>query len=217
MKISVTFKRSLGVAVAGLVGVLLLASDVRAQGDNTNTGTGTTTQSSTGGTAGRFTGAEVDMSAFEGIERSDTIGTSTTQGFGVVGESTASGGAARGAAGGGGGLGGGLGGLGGLFGALGGAFGGQGAATTKPTIRVRLRSAIELPPRPEGMLEQSAQQVLAVAPPRSGVQGVNVTMDGNTAILTGVVAREKDRRMSELLIRLEPGVRSVENRVEVRD
>jgi hypothetical protein len=40
-------------------------------------------------------------------------------------------------------------------------------------------------------------------------------MDGATAILTGTAASEKDRRMSELLMRLEPGVRRIDNQVVI--
>ncbi|MDV6032280.1 MAG: BON domain-containing protein [Phycisphaera sp. RhM] len=164
----------------------------------------------TGGT--QFQGAEPDLSVFEGIERGDSIGTATNQGFGVVAEAGGTAGRTAGGAG-GGGFGGG--GLGGLFGALGGAFGGQGTSTQKPIIRVRLRSAIEVPPRPTTEIQQSARRTLNRLPPSSRIRGVNVTMDGRTAVLTGSVASEKDRRMSELLMRLEPGVNQVDNRVVV--
>ncbi len=164
----------------------------------------------TGGT--QFQGAEPDLSVFEGVERGDSIGTASTQGFGVVAEGGAAAGRTTGGAG-GGGFGGG--GLGGLFGALGGAFGGQGTSTQKPIIRVRLRSAIEVPPRPAGDVQQSARRTLNRLPPSSRIRGVNVTMNGRTAVLTGSVASEKDRRMSELLMRLEPGVNQVDNRVVV--
>jgi hypothetical protein len=176
-------------------------------------------QGGTGG-GGLFGGAEVDMSAFEGIQRDESsIGTSTRQGFGV--ESDASPGQATGAPGGGvaagglGGFGGGLGGLGGLFGAFGGNMGNQQGTAEKPVLRTRLRSAVEVEPLPDSLVQRSANQVLRRAPTQSGVRGVNVTMQGRTAILTGTVSSEKDRRMSELMIRLEPGVSRIENRVEV--
>lgn len=165
-------------------------------------------------TGARFQPEEVDLSAFEGIERGDSIGSSQTQGFGVVAESTSGPAGGGGAAGGGGGFGG-LGGLGGLLGGLGGAFGGQGAAAQKPVIRVRLRAAVGLPARPVADVQRSATRTLSAAPQRSGVRGVNVTMQGGTAILSGNVASDRERRMSELLIRLEPGVKQVDNRVVV--
>jgi osmotically-inducible protein OsmY len=40
-------------------------------------------------------------------------------------------------------------------------------------------------------------------------------MEGRTAILIGAVASERDRRMSQLLVQLEPGVAKVENRIVV--
>jgi len=178
-------------------------------------------QSQGGGTAGGglFQGSEVDMSAFEGVQRDESsIGTSTRQGFGV--ESDASPGQAaggRGAGGGLGGFGGGLGGLGGLFGGLGGALGNQQGGAEKPVLRTRLKSAVEVKPLPDTAVQRSANRVLRLAPQRSGVRGVNVAMQGRTAILTGTVSSEKDRRMSELMIRLEPGVSRIENRVEVSD
>ena len=165
-------------------------------------------------TGARFQPEEVDLSAFEDIERSTAIGTSQTQGFGVAAESTG-GPTGGGGAGGGFGGGGGLGGLGGLFGGLGGAFGGQGASSQKPIIRVRIRAAVGLPPRPSADVQRSATRTLSSAPRRSGVNGVNVTMQGGTAILRGAVASDWERRMSELLIRLEPGVKRVDNRVIV--
>ncbi len=109
-----------------------------------------------------------------------------------------------------------MGGLGGLLSGLGAAFGGGGNAAQKPVIRVRLRSAISVPPRPAAEIQRSASRVLASTPAHGGVAGVVVTMDGRKATLSGSVASEKDRRMSELLIRLEPGVSQVDNQVVVQ-
>ncbi|PAY21248.1 BON domain-containing protein [Rhodopirellula sp. SM50] len=187
--------------------IVLLAAVFAASGGSAQAQDGA---EDTGGT--QFQGAEPDLSVFEGVERGDSIGTAATQGFGVVAEAGGTAGRTAGGAG-GGGFGGG--GLGGLFGALGGAFGGQGTSTQKPIIRVRLRSGIEVPPRPVTEIQQSARQLLRRLPHSSRIPGVNVTMDGNTAVLTGSVASEKDRRMSELLMRLEPGVNQVDNRVVV--
>jgi hypothetical protein len=44
---------------------------------------------------------------------------------------------------------------------------------------------------------------------------MNVTMEGRRAVVTGVVADDRQRRMSELLLRLEPGVSEIDNRIEV--
>ncbi|MCS7470496.1 BON domain-containing protein [Stieleria sp. ICT_E10.1] len=187
--------------------IVLLAAVFAASGGSAQAQDGA---EDTGGT--QFQGAEPDLSVFEGIERGDSIGTSTTQGFGIAAEGGGTAGRTTGGAG-GGGFGGG--GLGGLFGALGGAFGGQGTSSQKPIIRVRLRSAIEVPPRAASEVQQSARRALNSLPPSSRIRGVNVTMNGPTAILSGTVASEKDRRMSELLMRLEPGVKQVDNQVVV--
>ncbi|MEM9826368.1 MAG: BON domain-containing protein, partial [Planctomycetota bacterium] len=48
------------------------------------------------------------------------------------------------------------------------------------------------------------------------LSGVQVQMQDGTAIMTGTVATERDRRMSQLLMRLEPGVRRVDNRVRLQ-
>lgn len=41
-------------------------------------------------------------------------------------------------------------------------------------------------------------------------------MVGRTAVLSGVASTQQDRRMSELLMRLEPGVYAIQNNVVVR-
>ena len=103
-----------------------------------------------------------------------------------------------------------------FFGGLSQAFGGAGQSSSqKPAIRVRLRSAVQVAPLSNNQIQRSAVQTLSQAPSRVNVQGVNVSINQGTAVLNGTVRSEKDRRMSELLMRLEPGVRRVENRVVV--
>ncbi len=184
-------------------------------GTGTTTGTGTTGDSSAlgaeGGSAALST--EVDTSAFSSIERGDTIGTATVSGFGLAAEN---GGANTGLGGiGGGGLGafGGLGGLGGLSNLFGGGLGG--AQASKPIIRTRIRSAIKVAPMPPTMVQQQASMRLGQITGEREFRGLNVQMIGRTAVLTGTVAEESDRRMSELLLRLEPGISKVDNRVVV--
>lgn len=177
-------------------------------GGNGGTGTGT----GTGSAAGTLN----PENAFNQVERGSTVGASseTVQG---LGNTEAAGGATGGrAAGGFGGLGGiGLGGLGGLgFGG----FGGLGGATTnEPAIRTRLRSAVDVAPLPSAQIQQSAQSRFYRSPASSKFNGVQVQMVEGTAVLRGVVTSEKDRRMSELLMRLEPGVRQVANEIVVAD
>jgi hypothetical protein len=158
-------------------------------------------------------GLNVDT-AFAAVERGATIGSTGTTGagFSALSVSPNTGGARAGGLGGLGGFGG-LGGLGG-FGGFGGGLG-SGAANTEPAIRTRLRSAVEVPPLQPTYIQARANQRFYRAPDRAGVDNVAVTMQGGTAIVTGTVASERDRRMSELLMRLEPGVRRVDNRVIV--
>ena len=148
---------------------------------------------------------------FDGIDRDGGIGTATTSGFGRT--ANEGGGGNAGVGGGGGGFGGfgGLGGFGNLFGQ--GGLGGSG--TTQPTIRVRLRSAVEVDPIPQQVIQQNANSRI-VRLPRQRLSNVNVTVVDRTAVINGTVTSEKDRRMSELLMRLEPGVRSVQNNVIVQ-
>jgi osmotically-inducible protein OsmY len=46
-------------------------------------------------------------------------------------------------------------------------------------------------------------------------QGIRLRQRGGTIILEGAVASEYDRRVVEHLVRLEPGVYEVDNRLEV--
>tara|TARA_A100001391_G_scaffold77736_1_gene50233 strand:- start:471 stop:1208 length:738 start_codon:yes stop_codon:yes gene_type:complete len=134
--------------------------------------------------------------------------------------------------------GGGLGGLGGLGAAFNNALNGGlngGTEATMP-IRTRLRSAVELPPvdvdvqiAREVSLNNRLQRTSSLGPRPRGpatlgaeygpasqpLYGVNVQMQGRTAILQGTVSSEAHRRRSELLIRLEPGVSQIDNRISV--
>ncbi|WP_442511455.1 BON domain-containing protein [Novipirellula sp. SH528] len=180
-------------------------------GNTANTGnTGNTTGGGT--TAGGSANAD---QAFSQIERGTTVGAtaSTGAGFNDIG-GAASGVRSAGGLGGFGGFGGG-GGFGGL-GGLGGLFGNANASTsTKPVIRTRLRSAIEVTPRTSTQIQRSATQRMVTLPSHSRIPGVNIRVENGDAILEGVVGTEKDRRMSELLLRLEPGVKTIENRISL--
>lgn len=179
-------------------------------GGQAGTGAGTQSGNVEGAEPGAFATLDAD-SVFAGIDRGDTVGStgSTGTGFSDVGGATG----ARGTGGFGGfGGGGGLGGLGSLFGFGGGNAGSQ---STRPPIRTRLRSAINVPLTPPQVVQQVASRRLQTLPYQARMPGVNVTMQGKTAVISGVVSSERERRMSELLMRLEPGVRSVDNRVVV--
>ncbi|MEO1527028.1 MAG: BON domain-containing protein [Planctomycetota bacterium] len=167
-------------------------------------------QAETGGGT-QFSAEEVDVSAFDEIDRGDSIGGSANQGFGLsAGQPTNTGGF------GGGGGGGGFGGLGGLFGGLGGAFGGnQGTGSQRPVIRVRLRSAINVAPLADSRVQSNANRRLVSIPSSQRTPNVRVSVSKGTAVLTGSVQSERDRRMTQLLMRLEPGVKKIDNRIVV--
>jgi hypothetical protein len=82
-------------------------------------------------------------------------------------------------------------------------------------IRTRLRSAVNFPPTAPAQVEFNASQRFRYLTTQSSLRGINVTMQGRTAVISGLVNSERDRRMSELLMRLEPGVSSVDNQIVV--
>lgn len=189
--------------------------------DPGQTDTGGDSGGDNGGQTGAPTQVGVDAEqAFSGIDRGGTVGAtaqSVTAGFGGgsgnQGQGQANGGF-------GGGLGGGFGGFGGGFGGLGGfgsAFGANqfNQGSNGPTIRTRLRSAVVVPPRSQAVVANRVQRTFYRTPAADRLENVGVAIEGTTAIVSGTVSNESDRRMSELLLRLEPGIDRVENRVQV--
>ena len=154
---------------------------------------------------------------FTGVDRSGAVGAGGANA--TPGANPNVGGAGQGRQGGGraGGMGGigGLGGMGGLGGLFGNAFGGQGAGQGQQAVRTRLRSGIEIQPVAAAAIQTQVRQRLSSLPVGERLNGVEITMEGRTAILTGQVESEQRRRMSELLIRLEPGVSRIDNRLTV--
>lgn len=162
------------------------------------------------------TGLNADE-AFSNVQRGNTVGSTaeTGAGFSDVGANAAGGGATG--VGGLGGLGG-FGGFGGGFGGFGNAFGGQfgGIGSDRPIIRTRIRSAVVLAPTAVSGLRASAATRLSRIPTRTRLSAIRVTMQGSTAVLDGQSITEPDRRMGQLLMNLEPGVRRVENRINLQ-
>lgn len=157
---------------------------------------------------------------FTGVDRGGAVGAGGAAS--TPGANPNVGGAGRGRQGGGraggiGGMGGigGLGGMGGLGGLFGSAFGGQGAGQGQQAVRTRLRSGVEVQSVAPAAIQSQVRQRLSSLPVGERLNGVEITMDGRTAILTGQVESEQRRRMSELLIRLEPGVSRIDNRLTV--
>ena len=187
------------------------------QGDQTTGGTTGTTTGTTGtgiGTAGTGSLGVLDADqVFSGIERGDTVGSTANTGAGFTAVDANAGGAGGNRAGGLGGFGGG-GGLGGL-GALFGLGGGGGQTTQRPAIRTRLRSAINVQLNSPATVQRAATRRFRTLSSQPQMRGINVSMQGKTAVISGVVGSDRDRRMSELLMRLEPGVGRVDNQVIV--
>lgn len=189
-----------------LFAVALLTNPSSAQTTSGTTGNTTIGQPTT-------TGGSLDAdAAFSQVERGDTVGAT-----GATGAGFSSAGASTGTTGRGtvsfGGFGGGLGGLGGLQSLFGG-LGGQ-AQNSQPAIRTRLRAAIDVERPAMPVVEQRVvnrfQQLT-----RPQFKTVTVKVVEGRGILTGVVASQRDRRMSELLLRLEPGVREIDNQLTVQ-
>ena len=154
---------------------------------------------------------------FTGVDRDGAVGAGGAAS--TPGANPNVGGAGTGRQGGGraGGMGGigGMGGMGGLGGLFGSAFGGQGAGQGQQAVRTRLRSGVEVQSVAPAAIQSQVRQRLSSLPVGERLNGVEITMDGRTAILTGQVESEQRRRMSELLIRLEPGVSRIDNRLTV--
>ena len=185
---------------AALLFVFAFVSTVSAQGTTDNSG------------SEAFDSSASDE-IFSGVERSETVGSTGETGAGFSGLSAATGQGTTGGrttTGGSGSFGGGFGGLGSLFGGMN--TGGQAA---KPVIRTRLRSAVAVAPLAPDFVQQVATDRFRQLAGKASLHAIKVKMDGRTAILSGVVASERDRRMSQLLVQLEPGVRKVENRIVV--
>ncbi|WP_146578855.1 BON domain-containing protein [Neorhodopirellula pilleata] len=210
------------------VAAALLAGSAEA-----NNQSGNTRQTDSTATGGTGTGMG-NLSISEGfqVERTGTVGESTSTPVGANAASAAAqstGGTTAGRSGGLGGFGGGGGGLGAAFGNLFGNSNSQSSNNSTPPIRTRLRAAVDLSPSigtnptisgvtaTSRLRQSSTLQPGGVYGGVSGgrYNGVAIQMQGRTAVLTGQVRTEADRRMSHLMMRLEPGVSEVQNRIEL--
>ncbi|MEM9367561.1 MAG: BON domain-containing protein [Planctomycetota bacterium] len=203
---------------------VLVASTASAQQTNNTNNANNAAGGQQAGLLNSDVGLSVDEAFQGGIQRGDSVGQSQTV-VGGAADSTAGGGAGGGRAGGGG-----FGGLGGFGGGLGAAFGnlfggGRNAGTSStPPLRTRLKSAVSVAPKAPGTVRLQAAQTLeragqsrlnpAATAGQNGFRGVSVQMQARTAILTGTVTTERERRMAELMMRLEPGVSRVDNRLQ---
>lgn len=199
-----------------LLAALLVALSMGVSASAQQTGDQGNTGDQTGGAAGGETGIGTldPEEAFSNVDRGDAVGATGETGTGFSDLSAANGGAGGlGGLGGFGGFGGGggLGGLGGLFGG----FNTGNTQSTQPAIRTRLRSAVQVAPRTPATVQRSATLRFRNLATRPELRGVGVRMEGRKAILTGQVVSDRHRRMSELLMQLEPGVREIDNQLTV--
>jgi len=203
--------------------ILTVAAADQASAQNRATGTrqtgGQTGGAGQAGGGGQAVGAGVGAQAIGSNAPSSAvtgqIGRSSDRMLQDVGIANAMGG---GGLGGLGGLGGGrgLGGFGGLspFGAN--PFGTNNSASTKPSIRTRLVNGVEPSSTAlQGSTTVQPQRQYAAAPVSKIVNGYSIAVVDGVATVSGVARTAKDRRMAELVLKLEPGVNRVENRIVV--
>lgn len=89
------------------------------------------------------------------------------------------------------------------------------SSQSKPTVRTRMRSEVTVAPRSEAVTRGIVQQRAGQSYSQPRFDGVATSFNGPTTVIGGTVANEKDRRMAELIMRLEPGVSRIENRIIV--
>ena len=173
----------------------------------------------TGQTVGAGTGAQAIGSDAPSGAVTGQIGRSSDRMLQDVGAAGTGGTGGRGGLGGLGGLGGGrgLGGFGGLspFGAN--PFGTNNSASAKPSIRTRLVNGIEpLANVSPGVITAGmAPRLISSAPVSRIVNGYSIVFVDGVATLSGVAKSAKDRRMAELVLKLEPGIDKIDNRIVV--
>lgn len=101
----------------------------------------------------------------------------------------------------------------GLLNLLNGGQGGGNAATQQPAIRPRLKAAFDFPARPTGeviAVSQGRFTEFAARYPKLDAVQMTVGAEG-TVVLSGTVPSRDVAKLAESLMRLEPGVRKVEN------
>lgn len=108
--------------------------------------------------------------------------------------------------------------MGGGFGGMGrgmGGFGMQNQNDPKMSLRIPFRIGFTVNRAAPELVQSRAQTRLQRIPALAKYVGVTVQMDGRTAVLNGTVGTERDKRLVELVLRLEPGIRTIENELTV--
>jgi hypothetical protein len=206
--------------VLALAWMVVTADQASAMGSTRTGGQANRTGGQAGGTTQNFgagTGAQAIGSNAPSGAVTGQIGRSSDRMLQDVGSNTGTGGlGGLGGFGGGRGFGG-LGGLGGMnpFGMN--PFGANNTARGKPAVRTRLVNGVD-PLQPVAVSQPAitSQQQVFSAPVAKIVDGYSIAVADGTATLTGVVRSDRDRRMAELVLKLEPGINRVDNRIVVQ-
>ena len=90
-----------------------------------------------------------------------------------------------------------------------------GSTDTNPTVRTRLSSGVAVAPSFQASSPAMVQQNASRSMAQTRFRGVGITVTDSATVIGGTVKNESDRRMAELLLRLEPGVSRIENRITV--
>ncbi|TVP96927.1 MAG: BON domain-containing protein [Planctomycetaceae bacterium] len=210
-----SIRRLLTTSAAVLISLALSHSEAAAQRGATPQ-TGGAGAGAGGGGAGAGGGVQAPQ---PGNTQANEIGRAAERRFMDAGEAGAAGGMAAmrgmGAMGGMRGAGG-MGGFGGMnpFGAN--PFGANNAAA-QPKVRLRLQGQVEVPAQQRQAALARNQQQLRNSQIRRLVNGFDVSLDQGVATINGVAATAKDKRMAELMLKLEPGVRQVDNQIVVAE
>ncbi len=180
-------------------------------GNNTQTGTTSAFGDAAAGTggAGNFTLGGNNFGSFGGFGAS-SLGTSFAAGLGLSGAATRSN-LGLGLAG----IGGGLGGFGGGQGGFGNNGFNQNNGQEDNKVRAVIRLGFKYEGRPSEIASQEISARLKRLPTPRGLDGVEVFMDGKTAILRGQVESESDVTLAARVIALEPGVYDIKNELQV--
>lgn len=179
------------------------------------TGSSRTTGGNTSGGAAAGTGGSTaaGFSGQPGNTQAGEIGRSSDRQFSDTG-AAGQGGGRTGGLGGGRGFGG-FGGMGGLGGLGGNMFGMGNTASSTPSVRTRLAGPVDVPVEMRAASQFRTQQQVQVTAAQRFVRGYSASHQNGVATISGTVGTEKERRMAELLLKLEPGVRRVENQITV--
>jgi hypothetical protein len=82
-------------------------------------------------------------------------------------------------------------------------------------MRVEIHAAVDLPPQSSAQLTEVIRTRVTKILTDHHKSVPVLTMEGDTAVISGVAASESDRNVIAMLVSLEPGVRNVRNEMTV--